>query len=131
MNRREFLKVSAALGAAGTIPALLGGCAARPLPGSGKVSATPTVCNMCFWQCAGTLYKEDDRPWKLVGHPDDPHCEGRLCTRGTGGIGAYNDPDRLRQPLLRVVEGGWQSLRPVSWDEALAHIAGRLQAMAE
>ncbi|MCG6967422.1 MAG: molybdopterin-dependent oxidoreductase [Chromatiaceae bacterium] len=131
MNRREFLKISAALGAAGAMPTLLGGCAARPLPGSGVVTGSPTVCNLCFWQCAGTLYQEDGRPWKVVGHPDDPHCEGRLCTRGSAGIGAYVDPDRLRQPLLRVDEGGGQRFRPVSWDEAFDFIARRMKAIGE
>jgi len=131
MNRREFLKVSGALGAAGAMPTLLGGCAARPLPGSGKVSATPTVCNMCFWQCAGTLYQEDGRPWKLVGHPDDPHCAGRLCTRGSAGIGAYLDTDRLRQPLLRVGEDQGQRFKPVSWDEAFDFIARKMEAIGK
>ena len=131
MNRREFLKVSAALGAATTVPTMLGGCATRPLPGSGDVTATPTVCNMCFWQCAGTLYQEDGRPWKLVGNPDDPHCDGRLCTRGTGGIGAYDDRDRLRQPLLRVDDGGGQRFEAVGWDEAFDFIAKRMNAIGE
>ena len=131
MNRREFLKVSAALGAAGAMPTLLGGCASRPLPGSGTVKTTPTICNMCFWQCAATLYQEDGRPWKVVGHPDDPHCDGRLCTRGTGGIGAYLDADRLRQPLLRVEEGGRQRFKPVTWDEAFDFIAERMNAIGE
>ena len=89
------------------------------------------MCNLCFWQCAGTLYQEDGRPWKVVGHPDDPHCEGRLCTRGTGGIGAYTDVDRLRQPLLRVEEGGRQSFKPVSWGEAFEFIATRMQTIGE
>ncbi len=131
MNRREFLKISAALGAGGALPALLGGCASRPLPGTGAVTSTPTVCNMCFWQCAARLYQEDGRPWKVVGHPDDPHCDGRLCTRGTGGIGAYLDADRLRQPLLRVDEGGRQRFKPVTWDEAFEFIAGRMEAIGE
>ena len=96
MNRREFLKVSGALGAASAIPVVLGGCATQPLPGSGEVTTTPTVCNLCFWQCAGTFYQEDGRPWKVVGHPDDPHCEGRLCTRGTGGIGDPHGKSRER-----------------------------------
>ena len=131
MNRREFLKISAALGAAGAVPTLLGGCASQPLPGTGRVTTSPTVCNMCFWQCAATLYQEDDRPWKVVGHPDDPHCDGRLCTRGTGGIGAYLDPDRLRQPLLRVTEEGRQRFKPVSWDEAFDVIAEKMRAIGE
>ena len=131
MNRREFLKISAALGAGYAMPALLGGCAPRPLPGTGAVTASPTVCNMCFWQCAGTLYQEDGQPWKVVGNPDDPHCEGRLCTRGTAGIGAYSDPDRLRQPLLRVSEGGEQRFEPVSWDAAFDFIAEKMNAIGE
>ncbi len=131
MHRREFLKISGALGVAGALPALLGGCATRPLPGSGSVTSSPTVCNMCFWQCAASLYQEDGRPWKVVGHPDDPHCDGRLCTRGTAGIGAYADPDRLRQPLLRVGEGEAQRFKPVSWEEAFAFIAERMTAIGE
>jgi thiosulfate reductase/polysulfide reductase chain A len=131
MNRREFLKVSGTLGVAGALPGLLGGCARQPLPGSGEVTTSPTVCNLCFWQCAGTLYQEDGRPWKVVGHPDDPHCEGRLCTRGSGGIGAYEDRDRLRQPLIRVDQGEGQTFKPVSWDEAFEFIAGRMQTIAE
>jgi len=131
MNRREFLKISAALGAGGAVPTLLGGCAAPPLPGSGEVTSTPTVCNMCFWQCAGTLYQEDGKPWKVVGNPADPHCDGRLCTRGTGGIGAYLDSDRLRQPLLRVSDGDGQRFKPVSWDEAFDFIARRMGEIGE
>ncbi len=95
------------------------------------MTTSPTVCNMCFWQCAATLYQEDDRPWKVVGHPDDPHCDGRLCTRGTGGIGAYLDPDRLRQPLLRVTRVAARRFKPVSWDEAFEFIAGKMQTIGE
>ena len=131
MNRREFLKISAALGVGSAVPTLLGGCAARPLPGSGAVTSTPTVCNMCFWQCAGTMYQEDGKPWKVVGNPDDPHCDGRLCTRGTGGIGAYLDADRLRQPLLRVDGADGQRFKPVSWDEAFDFIARRMVEIGE
>ena len=131
MNRREFLKISAALGASGTVPGLLGGCSSQALPGTGEVTTSPTVCNMCFWQCAATLYKEDGRPWKVVGHPDDPHCDGRLCTRGTGGLGAYLDADRLRQPLLRVEGADGQRFEPVSWDAALAFIARRMTEIGE
>ena len=61
MKRREFIKLSSLLGAAGTTaPAfLLGGCAAKPLPGTGTVTTTPTICDMCFWKCAGHVSAED------------------------------------------------------------------------
>ena len=90
-----------------------------------------TVCNICFWQCAATLYTENGKPWKVEGNPDDPHCNGRLCTRGTGGIASYSDPDRLRQPLIRVTQNGKQTFKPVSWEKAFEIIAEKMQAISE
>lgn len=131
MKRREFLKLSAMVGAGAAASGLLTGCADPPLPGAGQVRTSPTVCNICFWRCAGTVYEEDGQPWKVLGHPEDLHSQGRLCTRGTGGLGSYKDPDRLRQPMLRVEENGRQQFKPVSWDEALDHIAERMRAIAD
>ncbi|MGF1659491.1 MAG: molybdopterin-dependent oxidoreductase [Rubrimonas sp.] len=131
MKRREFLKITTAIGATAVVPGLLAGCSDRPLPGEGEVSAAPFTCNMCFWACAGMGYTENGKPWKLVGNDDDTHCRGRLCVRGTGGIASYTDPDRLKTPLLRVEENGVQSFKPVSWDEALQFIADRMAAIKE
>ena len=133
MKRREFIKVSSLLGAsAAASPAfLLGGCAAQPLPGTGTVRKTPTICDMCFWKCAGDVYKEDDALWKITGNADDLHSGGRLCTRGTGGPGAYLDPDRLRKPLMRVAVDGRQTFKEVSWDEALNFVSEKMQSIAE
>lgn len=130
MKRREFLKLSALLGSGAVAPPLLTGCSSPPLPGTGQVETSPTVCNVCFWRCAGQVYQEDGRPWKIEGHPDDLHSLGRFCTRGSGGLGMYQDPDRLRQPMLRVTEQGRQTFKPVSWDEALDFIAKRMQTIA-
>ena len=132
MKRREFIKVSSLLGAgAATSPAfLLGGCAAKPLPGTGAVSTTPTVCDMCFWKCAGHVYKEDGELWKITGNPEDLHSAGRLCTRGTGGPGAYLDPDRLKKPLMRVTIDGKQTFREAPWDVALDFIAEKMKSIA-
>ncbi len=129
MKRREFIQLSAALGAAAMMPLGLSGCARRPLPGSGEVIRTPTVCNVCFWRCAGTVSTEDGKPWKIEGNPDDLHSTGRLCTRGDGGLGMYTDPDRLKQPMLRVTENGRQRFKPVSWDEAFDYIAERMNTI--
>ncbi len=130
MKRREFLKFSGSMFAGGAVaPALLSGCVERRLPGSGTVSTTPTVCNICFWKCAGHVYQEDGRPWKIVGNQKDLHSRGRLCTRGTAGLGAYLDADRLQTPLLRVSDQDGQRFRPASWDEALSYIADKMQAI--
>ena len=85
---------------------------------------------MCFWKCAGNVYKEDGELWKITGNPDDLHSTGRLCTRGTGGPGAYTDPDRLKQPLMRVTIDGRQTFRETSWDVALDFIAEKMKSIA-
>jgi thiosulfate reductase/polysulfide reductase chain A len=133
MKRREFIKVSTLLGGGAVVsPALmLGGCTSKPLPGTGVVSKTPTICDMCFWKCAGDVYKEDGELWKITGNKDDLHSGGRLCTRGTGGPGAYLDPDRLQKPLMRVTVDGRQTFQEVSWDEALQFIATKMQGIAD
>jgi thiosulfate reductase/polysulfide reductase chain A len=132
VKRREFIKVSSLLGAgaAASPTFMLGGCAAKPLPGSGAVSTTPTICDMCFWKCAGNVYREDGELWKITGNPDDLHSGGRLCTRGTGGPGAYLDPDRLKRPLMRVIVDGRQTFRETSWDVALDFIADKMTSIA-
>jgi thiosulfate reductase/polysulfide reductase chain A len=131
MKRRDFIRLAGASGAAVGAPGLLAGCGVESrVPAESEATITPTVCEICFWKCAGYAYVHDGRPWKVVGHPDDLHSGGRLCTRGTGGIGAYEDPDRLRQPLMRVGKPGEQRFRPVPWDEALGYIAERLERIA-
>ena len=132
MKRRDFIKLSSLLGATAALsPALLlGGCSRKPLPGSGVITRTPTVCDMCFWKCAGDVYKEDGEIWKIAGNAQDLHSRGRLCTRGTGGPGAYLDPDRLKNPLMRVTVNGRQTFQEVSWEEALDYIADKMRGIA-
>jgi thiosulfate reductase/polysulfide reductase chain A len=132
MKRREFIKVSTLLGTSAVVSPtfLLGGCSSKPLPGTGAVTSTPTICDMCFWKCAGHVYQEDGELWKITGNDDDLHSGGRLCTRGTGGPGAYLDPDRLKTPLMRVTVDGRQTFQPVSWDEALDYIADKMRSIA-
>ncbi len=134
MHRRDFLKLSATTGCAALLGPSLGGCAGpaqwQKLMTQGPAKESPTACNICFWSCAAVVHTIGDQIWKITGHPDDPHCEGRLCTRGTGGVGAYNDPNRLVKPLMRVERDGKQSFEVVSWDKALGFIAEKLTKIA-
>lgn len=95
------------------------------------IRRTATYCEVCFWKCAGWVYsKNDGQIQKVVGHADDPHCNGRLCPRGTGGVGMFYDDDRLRYPLLRVNKNGQDVFERVTWDRALDYIAIRLKEIA-
>jgi thiosulfate reductase/polysulfide reductase chain A len=98
-------------------------------PGGRRV---PTYCEVCFWKCAGWSHiLENGYIQKITGNADDPQCNGRLCPRGTGGVGMFSDPDRLKTPLIRVTKGGEQTYREASWDEALNYIAKKMKAIAE
>ncbi|MBN2758433.1 MAG: molybdopterin-dependent oxidoreductase [Bacteroidales bacterium] len=92
----------------------------------------PTYCEICFWQCAGWTYtNKAGAIWKITGNKDDLHSNGRFCPRGTGGVGMYNDPDRLKTPLIRVTENGKQVFKEASWEEALDLISDKLKTIGE
>ena len=136
-NRRQFIKISIAGAGAMT----LGAGALKAMEwiskpeNSGKIKVdlkrTPTYCEVCFWKCAGWVYKTSEgKIWKIIGNDEDQHCNGRFCPRGTGGVGMYYDEDRLKTPLIRVEERGKQVFREVSWDEALDYISGKMKEIS-
>ncbi len=91
----------------------------------------PTYCEICFWNCAAWTYVDKSgKIRKIIGNEADPHCNGRLCPRGTGGIGMYNDEDRLKTPLIRETKpDGTQYYREASWDEALTLMAEKMDKL--
>ncbi|MBM4321567.1 MAG: hypothetical protein FJ125_16900, partial [Deltaproteobacteria bacterium] len=135
MTRRTFLKISGStviggLAAYAGLSVLARGGAARE-PRAGEERVVPTFCELCFWKCGVLAHVRDGRVVKLVGNPAHPLSNGRLCPRGVAGMSALYDPDRLRQPLLRVREGGQERWKEVSWEEALAHTGRRLLEIKE
>ncbi len=135
-NRRDFIKISFT-GVAGVAATGITGCKMfTPSPvdpfSVTQYSRTPTYCEVCFWKCAGWVYKnQEGKIWKIEGNHEDMNCNGRLCPRGTGGVGMYYDEDRLRKPLIRQGERGSQSFREAEWDEALDLVAGRMEKLAD
>ena len=128
ISRRRFLKIAGLGAGAATLAAAATRRIAGAIPaGPAGNRVVPTFCDICFWKCNALAHVRDGELWKIVGNPDDPLCKGRLCPRGTGGIGASIDPDRLRAPLLRHKARGEEKWVEVTWDEALGYIADRLQ----
>ena len=133
-SRREFIKISVmgagvlvmSKGALGAIRKLSSPEVAKKLVVDLK--RTPTYCEVCFWKCAGWVYKTSEgKIWKIIGNDEDQHSNGRFCPRGTGGVGMYYDEDRLKTPLIRVGEKGKQIFRKAKWDEALEYIAAKMK----
>ncbi len=132
-TRRDFIRISA-LGAGGLavgVPAIrswAGGLIDPERMVYEGMLRTPTYCEICFWKCAGWVYKNDKGDiWKIAGNGEDLHSNGRFCPRGTGGVGMYSDVNRLKTPLIRTTTGNKQTYREASWDEALDYIAGKLK----
>ena len=120
-NRREFLKIGA-LGLGSLVATQGMNYAGSPeFFRRNGIKRLPTYCEVCFWKCAGWAYydKKGD-PYKVVGTENDPLCNGRLCPRGSAGLGMYNDPDRLRMPLIRDVKDGVQYWKEASWQPGIA-----------
>jgi len=140
MNRRNFIRISS-LGAGGALLGSFGAARGTSLldkltgkgeEGNSRLRPTPTYCEICFWKCAGWVYKNDrGEIWKIIGNEKDPHCNGRLCPRGTGGVGMYYDTDRLKTPLIRTGPRGNQVFRRASWDEAFEFIAKKLDFISK
>ena len=133
LNRRKFIKIMGAGSSAVVASSSFSNvwdisniCNNDKLLTTSPFDKTPTYCEICFWKCAGWVHQKDGLPWKITGNNDDPNSNGRFCPRGTGGIGMYTDPDRLKTPLIRVEKNGKQTFRKASWDEALTYIAKKL-----
>jgi len=129
ISRRRFLEICAATFGAAAVPLAAPAMAAvRSVDGALKTVAT--TCDICFWKCGAIATVRGGKLWKIEGNPLDPLSQGRLCTRGTGGIGAHYDPDRLRAPLIRVGKRGADQWKVATWDEALDYIATRVKKLA-
>ena len=135
VTRREFIKIGGA--GAGTLAVGSGlvtqwwgldpGEVDDPQTKGDRV--VPTFCELCFWKCGVLAHVRDGRVTKITGNPDHPLSRGRLCPRGTGGIGQLYDPDRLRRPLVRISKRGGDRFEAVSWDAALNKVSEGMLAI--
>ncbi|HUE25857.1 MAG TPA: molybdopterin-dependent oxidoreductase, partial [Solirubrobacteraceae bacterium] len=82
----------------------------------------------CYDACGVEVAVRDGRIRHVRGDRSHPVSRGRLCTKcATAYNGVLLDPEsRLREPLRRSGSKGTGSFTAVSWDDALAEVAGRL-----
>src|ERR1051325_4633991 len=152
MDRRQFIKFSAATSATAT----LAGCGnpelhlARFIPEEelipGVATWKPSICPLCQAGC-GVLVRvmqgeaEVVRKGqtglirmglakKLEGNPAHPISQGKLCARGQAAIQLTYHPDRIRQPLKSTGARGASSFQPISWDDAMSEFTSKLNQMA-
>jgi anaerobic selenocysteine-containing dehydrogenase len=151
MDRRTFIKLTAVTGTTAT----LASCGSpenqliRFIPAEditpGVATWKPGVCAMCSAGCGLTvrvMAADADvvrngqagvvriaAAKKLEGAPDHPVNHGGLCVRGQAAIQVTYHPDRITQPLKRSGNRGDGRYQAVSWDAALAELAGQFDAL--
>ncbi len=88
----------------------------------------PDTCAMLV-----TVRRENGGAWKAVdvrGDPDHPVTRGFLCAKVDRYLERTYHEGRLTTPLRRVGRKGEGRFEPVSWDDAIALVTGRLQRAA-
>ncbi len=76
------------------------------------------TCPLCEATCGLEIVTRDQEVISIRGDAQDVLSHGYLCPKAYGLKGLHEDPDRLRQPMVRHGDE-WQA---VSWDEAFAEI---------
>ncbi len=85
----------------------------------------------CPDTCAMVVTVEDGRAVAVAGDPDHPITAGFLCGKVSNYLERVYAPDRVLHPLVREGEKGEGRFRPVSWDDALDLVAGRLREVID
>jgi len=103
-----------------------------PTPGSG-IEIRKTICSICnpISHCGIDAYVKDGVVIKVEGSKENPHNEGTLCSKGAASRQYIYHKDRIRTPLLRKGERGSDHFEPISWEEAMDILAGRLLEIRE
>ncbi len=88
-----------------------------------------TTCYMCACRCGIDVTLEGGEIRFIQGNPDHPVNKGVLCAKGNAGIMKQKSPAKLRQPMIRKAgtERGAGEFEPISWEDALELLTGRLR----
>jgi anaerobic selenocysteine-containing dehydrogenase len=79
----------------------------------------------CPDTCGLITEVENGQAVHVGGDPDNPITRGWLCAKVRPYLNHVYHPERLLYPLRRVGDKGGGKWRRISWDEAIAEIAGR------
>lgn len=80
------------------------------------------ACHLCEALCGLVITTDDDQVTDIRADHRDPLSYGHICPKAVALQDIHADPDRLRQPIKRTLEG-WQA---ISWEDALNLVAERL-----
>jgi anaerobic selenocysteine-containing dehydrogenase len=85
------------------------------------------ICPLCEACCGLNVQVAGDKVISIKGAEQDVFSHGYICPKGNALRDLHDDPDRLRQPLVR--RNG--ELQPATWEEAFEEIERRLLPVIE
>jgi anaerobic selenocysteine-containing dehydrogenase len=139
IKRRDFLKVSAAAGAAAAIGGLkLNALAAgkeqeKAIGGTGPGEWIASTCQGCTAWCPVEFFVQEGRAVKVRGNQLSKANSGYVCPRGHLMLQQVYDPDRVKVPMKRTNpekgRGVDPKFVPITWDEALDIIADKMMEL--
>jgi predicted molibdopterin-dependent oxidoreductase YjgC len=95
-----------------------------------ELAQTISTCNFCSDGCQMSIGSRGGEVRRVVAR--DRYVNGIngefLCVKGRFGHPFINHEARIRTPMIRYKKGG--KLIPATWDEAIRHVAERLDAVA-
>jgi len=98
----------------------------HPVSGGDKKIVTTTCSYDCGGRCLLEIHVKNNKVNSIrSGYTGDLHLNA--CPRGLMQKEVLHSPRRLRSPLKRTGERGSGEFKPVSWDEALDTVAGKLK----
>lgn len=120
LNRRDLFTVAGACG----IASGMGGCTSLVGQKASALETFHATCSMECLHCHLKAYVENGRIIRI--ESDNPY-EGKGCARGLSRVKWVYGENRVLTPLKRVGERGEGKFEPISWDEALDTVAGKMR----
>ena len=86
------------------------------------------VCNLCEAMCGLEIEHDGKQVISVKGDKKDPFSKGSLCPKGALIHKIHEDPNRLKTPLLKKADGGWEE---IAWTKAFDIIGEKINAIKE
>ncbi|MEM9931426.1 MAG: molybdopterin-dependent oxidoreductase, partial [Bacteroidota bacterium] len=74
------------------------------------------VCHLCEAMCGLEIEHNGTRVLSVRGDKKDPFSQGFICPKGARIAELHEDPNRLKEPLLKQPDGSWKA---IVWEEAM------------
>ncbi|MBT8220933.1 MAG: molybdopterin oxidoreductase family protein [Bacteroidia bacterium] len=81
------------------------------------------TCPLCEAMCGLAIEIQDNKVLSIKGDQEDPFSRGHICPKAVGLKDIHEDPDRLKQPVKKTIDG-WKE---ISWEAAFDEVTAKLQ----